>query len=75
MNFLQTTTTNSTNSIVNLNKELAEFGLYPFDWMITKKSNKEFKIQHKTESDFFFIGTTITKNGHKRWNSIQLGSL
>lgn len=74
MNFFQTTT-NAQAELKTLNKDLSDFGLHPFDWVLIKNSQKEIKIQHKIEHDFYFIGRTISKNGKKKWSSIQLASL
>ncbi|MBC7420091.1 MAG: hypothetical protein H7328_05135 [Bdellovibrio sp.] len=75
MNFLQTTNVTKATELKLLSLGLSEFGLQPFDWLLIKNTENQIKIQHKQEPSFYFIGKTISKDGEKKWNSIQLGSL
>ena len=58
-----------------LNNSLSDYGLQPQDWQLIKKNHELYKITHKTEPDFFFIGKIKYEKGRKEWRSIQLAGL
>lgn len=63
----------SQNNFSNLNQNLAEFGLCPFDWTIEVKNNNMALIKNTEEEDFQFIGKLDRTNSH--WEHIQLHSI
>ena len=72
MNSLQK---NTLGTPINLNSQLAEFGLQPSDWKLTPTSGKTIKIQNKNESSFYFMGSLQKINGKPIWKSIRLAGL
>ena len=60
--------------LISLQLGLREFGLKPIEWKIIKKDKTRFLIQHKDESDFYFIGE-VTSQNLNHWKFIQLSGL
>ena len=62
-------------SLLDLNIQLADFGLKPSDWKLLKTHEDQIKIQNKTESSFYFYGSTLKTAGKNKWKNICLISL
>ena len=65
----------SQTSLLDLNIQLADFGLKPSDWKLLKTEEDQIKIQNKTESSFYFYGSIQQTAGKNKWKNICLVSL
>ncbi|MBY0555522.1 hypothetical protein K2P97_13405 [bacterium] len=76
MNFLHFMNVVKKNQdITSLNRGLSEYGLSPADWQIRKVAGTEYKIIHRSEPNFVFLGKIKFENGRKKWGSIQLKAI
>ena len=64
-----------THDLNFLSNSLSGYGLQPTDWKLTKENHRYYKIIHKTEPNFYFIGKVKYKKGRKAWHSIHLAGL
>lgn len=77
MNFLygQIQRTQDLKCINSLTADLAQYGLCPEDWCITKERGLFYKIENLSEPDFCFRGRIQHLNGRMRWQSLHLLSI
>lgn len=58
-----------------LKNGLAEFGLCPDDWNVSKENGLFYKIENIDEPHFFFKGYIKLENGYTKWDTIRLAGL
>lgn len=54
---------------------LKQFGLNPEDWLLKRVGPLKFKLQHRKDASFIFLGQGELRNTTPQWASLQLISL
>jgi hypothetical protein len=58
-----------------LNGQLSEFGLNPRDWVVKPVGTDRFKVEYTDDRNWYFIGTTKSKEKKTQWAQMQLASI
>lgn len=55
-----------------LQSQLSQFGLNPFDWSMHPVSADAYCVIHRADHDLVLIGQVRLTNGRARWTSLEL---
>jgi hypothetical protein len=64
-----------TTLIEKLQQDLTNFGLNPAEWSLKSLNKSYFRILHKTDSGFSFLGHLDRKEAKPRWKKLELFSI